>query len=200
MKLYGTPLSHFTRKTRILLDLYHVPYQFHDVGNVAEGTLETYAGNPLLKVPVLVDDTRWLIESDHIANYIVQKVDPTDRYGVGTHDLETLNMRAVLNGMMIEEVKFILARRTGVPVETYSFFEDARETVANGLQWLEQNAHWFNAKNPGYKEFHLVCAWEHLAYYELLAMPQVQLKNIVKKVCENETIRRTSPFLLKPKA
>lgn len=46
MKLYGTPLSHFARKVRILLDLYQVPYDFVDVGNVAEGDQTTFAGNP----------------------------------------------------------------------------------------------------------------------------------------------------------
>ncbi|ATH09113.1 hypothetical protein BIY24_14520 [Halobacteriovorax marinus] len=36
MKLYATPRSHFSRKVRILLELYSIPYEFIDVGNVAD--------------------------------------------------------------------------------------------------------------------------------------------------------------------
>jgi glutathione S-transferase len=199
MKLYGTPTSHFARKVRILLDLYSVPYEFVDVGNVAEGDMEKFAGNPLMKVPILSDGTSWLIESDHIANDIVQKFDSTDRYLVRARDPWALNIRAVLNGIMSEEVKVILARRTGVPIEQYRFFDDAREAIFNGLQWLEENASRFNIDSPRYQEFHLVCAWEHLEYFDFAISSHTQLKNIVASVNQNKTVQKTSPFLLKPK-
>lgn len=198
MKLYATPLSHFSRKVRILLDHLSIPYEFKDVGNVAEGDLDTFAGNPLLKVPVLVDGDSWLIESDHIAAHLVQKFDPSDRFNVLTRNSHDLNIRAVLNGIMTEEVKVILARRTGVPTDKYGFFDDALEAMKNGLQWLEDNAD-FNPSNPGYKDFHLVCAWEHFAHYEILPMNFRKLESVVTQVLQNPVVRKTSPFVLKPK-
>src|SRR5688572_12182471 len=113
MKLYATPLSHFTRKARLLMDLYSVPYAFIDIGGVTGVDASVYAGNPVMKVPTLVDGDTWLIESDHIAGYVVQKADPADRYQVFTRDTFDLNARAVMNGAMTEEVKVILGRRTG---------------------------------------------------------------------------------------
>ena len=34
LKLYTTPLSHFARKARLLLDLYQIPYEAVDAGSV----------------------------------------------------------------------------------------------------------------------------------------------------------------------
>lgn len=199
MKLYGTPLSHFTRKVRILADLYNASYDFIDIGNVADGTIETFAGNPLMKVPVLKDGENWIIESDYIARYLSEKFDPADRFSVKTVNVQDLNIRAVLNGIMSEEVKVILAKRTGVPIEQYRFFDDALETIASGLSWLEQNAAAFDIETPSYKNFHFVCAWEHLVYYDLLPMPYPRLAKLFEKLGGHETIKKTSPFVLKPK-
>lgn len=200
MKLYATPLSHFSRKARILLDLYGVPYEFVDVGNVAEGDQAKFADNPLMKVPVLVDDGEWVIESDHVAGYIVSKVDPSDRYRVHTRNLADLNVRAVLNGIMSEEVKVILARRTGVPTGDYSFFDDALESIRNGFSWLEDRAATFDPSRPTYREFHLVCAWQHIEYYDLVPLPRARLRAIVDELLSIPELRKTSPALLRPKA
>lgn len=193
MKLYAAPLSHFSRKVRILLDLYSVPYEMIDVGNVAEGSMEKFGGNPLLRVPVLTDGWVWIVDSDNIANFIVQKCDPADRYQVGTRDVSDLNIRAVLNGMMSEEVTVIIARRTSVPTEQYSFFDDALDAVKNGLAWLESNAERFNVTNPTYKEFHLVCLWDHLAHYDFVPLEYEKLARIVGKVSEHPVIKQSAP-------
>jgi glutathione S-transferase len=193
MKLYTSALSHFARKIKILLDLYAIPYEIVDVGNVAEGEMEKFANNPLSRVPVLVDGETWMIDSDHIAQYLVRKYDPKDRFEVLTHDTAALNIRSILNGIMSEEVTVIIARRLSVPTEQYSFFDDAMDAMTNGLAWLEQNADLFDTENPKYKEFHLVSAWEHLSYYDLFPMNYERLKAIVSKISENPIIRKSSP-------
>ena len=73
MKLYATPLSHFSRKVRVLMDLYSLPYDLIDIGNVASSDVRDFGNNPMMKVPTLVDDDCWIIESDHIAQYLVEK-------------------------------------------------------------------------------------------------------------------------------
>jgi glutathione S-transferase len=199
MKLYTSALSHFARKIKILLDLYSVPYEIIDVGNVAEGALDKFANNPLARVPVLVDGETWMIDSDHIAQYVVRRHDPKDRYEVLSHDITDLNIRAVLNGIMSEEVTLIIARRLSVPTEQYSFFDDALDAMKNGLAWLEANADRFDPDHPKYKEFHLVSAWEHLCYYDIFPMNYERLKEIVTKISENPLIRKSSPQVLRPK-
>lgn len=200
MKLYATPLSHFSRKVRILLDLYSLPYEFIDVGNVAEGPREKFAGNPLSSVPVLVDGDDWVIDSDQIAEYLVTRFDSSDRYRVVSRSLFDRNVRSVLNGIMSDEVTVILARRTGVPTEQYSYFSDALEAIGDGLSWLEARAADFSPDRPGYREFHLVCAWEHISHYDLVPLAFPKLKSIVTRVLEAEKVRQTSPFILKPRS
>ena len=65
--LHGTPLSHFTRKIRILLAELGVAYDFVRARSVLATTPEAYGDNPLMRVPTLVQDGVMLIESDHIA-------------------------------------------------------------------------------------------------------------------------------------
>lgn len=199
MQLYATPLSHFSRKVRLLLDAYGLDYQFVDIGNVADKDVEAFQGNPLMKVPVLRDGGHWLIESDHIAAHIVRSHDPQDRYRVLTTDPQTLNMRAVMNGVMADEVKLILAERTGLDTAPHAFFQKARAGIGNGLAWLEGLAMHFDPEAPGYLEFHLVSLWEHIAYYETVALVYPKLQAIVDRLGEVPLIRQTAPFVLKPR-
>lgn len=197
--LYGTPLSHYARKVRILLDLYKIDYEFCNIGEVSSASLDMFADNPLMKVPTYVDGKSWVIDSDHIAQYIVKKHDPTDRLRVFTEDISILNARAVLNGIMQEEVKLILAHRSGVPTEQYVFFDKSRKAIEQGLQWLESRAQIFNQANPTYLDFHLVCMWEHLACYKFSALNYKNLRQISEALGENIDIHKTSPYHIKPK-
>ena len=193
MKLYATPLSHFARKVRVLLDLYTVPYEMIHVGNVAEINMDALGDNPLMQVPVLVDDQTWLIDSDHIAEYIVKKFDPDDRYKVFITDPFDLNARAIMNGIMDNEVKIVLAQRTELPTEKYVYFDKARQSIDNALQWLEQNSKQFSPQNPGYREIHLVCLWQHLSYYEMVPLNYPQLQNLVAQLAESPPLIKTAP-------
>lgn len=82
MQLFATPLSHFSRKVRLLLDHYDIEYEFVDVGNVANAELSVFDGNPLMRVPVLKDGALWLIESDHIEFHLVCMWEHLQYYGV----------------------------------------------------------------------------------------------------------------------
>lgn len=204
MKLIATPLSHFARKSRILLDLYAVPYTFVDIGNVAMTKVPLDAGNnPLMKVPVLEHENGiWLIESDHISSYIVSQIDPIiDKYEVNSKTISDLNIRAVLNGIMNEEVKVIVAGRHNVPVQNYSYFKKCVDVVQNGLKWIEHNSNSFTPRMPKYREFHLICMWEHLDYYDFVNLKNYpKVKQLVQQINDSEPIlMKTAPFVLKPK-
>ena len=199
VKLVATPLSHYGRKVRILLDLYKIPYDFSSVvgGNVAFPDAE----NPLMKVPVLYHGDNWIIESDHIASYIVSNVDLKDKYQVDSKKLFDLNTRAMLNGIMAEEVKVIVAQRHNVPVHQYSNFNRSIDAVNNGLAWLESNHSKFDARTPTYREFHLACCWDHLVYYNFVADMETRfpkIHEIVSYVSSNSIINATAPIVLVP--
>lgn len=201
MKLYCTPLSHFSRKVRLVFDFYSQPYEAVDVGNVAEGDRHKFADNPLMSVPVLVDGETWLLESDHIALYLADKFDPQDKLKIGTRDVFDLNVRGLLNGLMANEVKVILAKRMNVPVHEYEYFQKAIRSIEDSFAWLEKEAHRFEGASPKYKEFHFVSAWDHLVYYDFLNLsPFPNLRALAERISQDPKVKKSSPFVLKPKA
>jgi glutathione S-transferase len=197
MKLFATPRSHFSRKVRILLELYSVPYEFVDVGNVADADLEVFGKNPLMKVPALVDGDSWIIESDHIAKYIVDKFDPNDKYQVKIENVIDLNIRALLNGAMSEEVKIILGKRTSIPINEYSFFDKALASIGHGLDWLELNYPKVDVECLKYRDIHLICLWEHLDCYKIISLDRYNnLSKAVSQFSNLPEIEKSSPYSL----
>ena len=110
-----------------------------------------------------------------------------------------MNARAIMNGIMTEEVKIILGERTGISIKNYTFFNKSFEAIENGLSWLEANAANFDRKSPKYREIHLVCLWDHLDYYGVVPMKYQNLEKIVAQISELPLVKQSNPYLLKPK-
>lgn len=191
MKLYCTPRSHFSRKVRLLLDAWGALVEFVDVGNVGDAT--AFADNPLMKVPVLLDGDTQVFDSDHIAAYLVRKLDPADRFGVTTLDVSSLNARAVMNGIMAAEVELLLAQRSGIETAELPRFAKLERSMAAGLNWLESHADVF-PQAPSYLGFHLVALWDHLLLYGRLPAVEVpRLRARVEALSKLETVRASAP-------
>ena len=193
MKLFATPLSHFSRKVRLLLDHYEVPFELVDSGNVGDADPHQFHENPLMGVPVLRDEDAWIIESDHIAAYVSRRFDPADRYGVLSTELAVLNARAVLNGIMANEVKVILAQRAGLDTDQGRYFQKAGSAIAHGLEWLERRSEMFGGAAPTYLDFHFVSAWDHLEHYKLMDLPYPSLRAAAQKLNASKTVARSAP-------
>jgi len=91
LKLHGTPLSHFTRKIRILLGELGVQFEM------------VFANELPMCVPTLVDGDREVFDSDHIARYLVGCYDASDWFGVKNDDPVPMNILAVANAVMRNE-------------------------------------------------------------------------------------------------
>lgn len=192
MKLYFTPRSHFSRKVRVLLDAWSLDVQLIDAGNVAGTSPEAFGPHPLLKVPTLVDDDSCIIESDHIAQYLARRHDPQDTFGVLTCDLELLNARAVMNGVMAAEVEVILARRTGIDTGAHERFTKIIGSIQAGLDWLEAHADAF-PESPTYAGFHLTCLWDHLALYDVVELGHPRLREHVGRMSALPYVAASAP-------
>jgi len=194
MKLHYTPKSHYARKGRILIDALELDVELLDAGNVADQNPELFAGNPLMKVPTLITGQgEAIFESDHIAAYLVRQFDPSDRFQVLTTDLNALNVRAVMNGVMAAEVELVMAERTGIDAGKYRRYDKFRNTVDQGLAWLEARANCF-ADTVDYAGFHLVCLWDHLVLYQMFALPYPRLQTEVQRLSEIEFVNKSAPF------
>lgn len=192
MKLYFTPRSHFSRKVRILLDAWSLQVETIDVGNVAAASAEAFGPNPLMKVPTLIDGDRSIFDSDHIARYLVRQHDPSDSFGVLLEDVDLLNARAVMNGVMAAEVELILARRTGLDTTTHRRFDKSLESIGAGLGWLETHAQVF-PQRPSYAGFHLTCVWDHLTLYRVVDLEYDRLREHVARLSALPYVAASAP-------
>jgi glutathione S-transferase len=166
-KLYGTPLSHFTRKIRILLLELGVSFDFVRLPNLLDTSATPYGDNPLMRVPTFVDGAVTVIESDHIARYVVGAYDPSDRLGVRRDDVRGMNVLAVVNGVMANEVVLILAKRGGLTdVEGVTYFRKLIAAIDAGLAWLDKNTDPDQASFD-YRDISLICMWQHVAHYTI---------------------------------
>lgn len=167
MRLHGTPLSHFTRKIRVLLAELGVDFEFVRASSVLAQEGAAYGDNPLRRVPTLVDGEVTVIDSDHIARYLVAAHDPADRLGVRSERVEDLNRLAVANGVMDNEVVLILAQRTGVDVGG-AYFQKLRGGIEGGLAWLDARV--TEDARFDWGDVAVVCMWQHLEHYRLVSL------------------------------
>jgi glutathione S-transferase len=164
-KLYGTPLSHFTRKIRILMLELGVSFDFVRLPSLLDTSATPYGDNPLMRVPTLVDGAVTVFESDHIARYVVGEYDPSDRLEVRRDDVRGMNILAVVNGVMANEVVLILAKRGGLTdVEGVTYFRKLIAAIDAGLAWLDKNTDPDQASFD-YRDIALICMWQHVAHY-----------------------------------
>jgi glutathione S-transferase len=166
-QLHGTPLSHFTRKIRILLAELEVPFDFVRPTSILGTETATYGDNPLMRVPTLVHDGATVIESDHIARYLVGRYDPEDRFGVRRDDVRDLNRLAVLNGIMANEVVVILAKRGGLAdVNGVAYFRKLLVAIDTALAWLDGEID-PDRERFDYVDMATIAMWEHAVHYQL---------------------------------
>jgi glutathione S-transferase len=185
MQLHGTPLSHFTRKIRILLAELGVPHDFVRARSVMASTAEDYASHPLLRVPTLVHGDVTIIESDHIARYVVERFDASDRFRVNSTRPDDANRLAVVNGVMANEVVLILAKRGGLDdLASVAYFRKLAGAMDSGLAWLEERV--VPGAELDYPMIALVSLWQHLVHYRLeLIAPLERYPRIAASVEEH---------------
>ena len=192
MKLYGTPRSHFARRARLLLDHLNADYEMVDVGNVATLDEAVFHKNPMMVVPVFEDGDVWLIDSDHICQYIARKLDPEDRFRTLSTDPSHLNMRAMMRGVMDHEVRILMARRLGGDTSGMAYFDKAKKVYEQGLKWVEDHKAEFNLAEPGDLEFHLVCMWQHLKYFSGFDLPNYDIGSYAADLAAREIFRKSA--------
>lgn len=165
MKLFYTPGSHFARKVRLLAAALQIPLELINIRSTFGINPVVFGNNPLMTVPTLRIEEKLIFDSDVIAAFLVHRYDPDDRFGVLTDDIDILNARSVMNGIMSAEVELVLAARRGVDTLIPERLQKMRLTIAHGLAWLEERSELFSDE-PDYPGFHLVALWDHLVFFQ----------------------------------
>jgi hypothetical protein len=79
-----------------------------------------------------------------------------------------MNMLAVTNGIMANEVVLILAKRGGLEdIDGVAYFRKLKAAIEQGLEWLESK---IQLDAPmSYADITLVCMWDHIRHYNVIA-------------------------------
>lgn len=170
LRLYATPLSHFARKVRILLHELDVPFELHFVEDLLSSDPKDFGGNPILRIPTLVDGDAWVVESDQIARHCAERFDPTDRHAVLSLSLRQRNALSMINAAMAAEVEILLSQRSGIEeIESLKYFRRHYRVIEHCLAWLEEaGPSLWTQQGLSYLDIALVCMWEHLEHYETI--------------------------------
>jgi glutathione S-transferase len=195
LTLHGTPLSHFTRKVRIVLAELGVPFELAWTPGLLGVGAEVYAEHPLLRVPTLVHDDITLIESDHIARWLVGRYDPGDRLRVRTEDPADLNRLAVANGIMANEVTLLLVQRGGFgDLDGVAYFRKLATAIERGLAWLDART---DPDEPDfdYVDVATICVWQHVVHWKMA--PQLEryerIASRVARFADRPSVATTTP-------
>lgn len=168
--LYLTPQSHFSRKVRIVLRELSVECEESFVPNLLSSDPADFAGNPILRVPVLRDGAIWVIESDQIVRHLLETCDrDSDRFWFFSMNAAQRNALSILSAIMGADVELTLSKRSGLAAEAGAlYFARYRSLIGHGLAWIEANgaAVWPEAEFS-YLDIALVCMWDHLRYNRL---------------------------------
>ena len=190
LRLHGTPLSHFTRKVRILLSELTVDYEFVRSPSVLSPPGSAYANNPLRRIPALVDGNATIFDSEHIARYIVAKHDPRDRLRVCSTRADVLNRLAVANGVMDNEVTILLTQRSGGDTSG-GYCKKLAAAATDGLAWLDAQA---SARSPlDWADIAAICMWQHIEQTKVFDLgPHARLAARMTELAARPSIAATS--------
>jgi glutathione S-transferase len=194
-ELYGTPLSHFTRKIRVLLAELGVDFDFVRTPGVLAVSAGQYGDNPLLRVPTLVHAGDTVFESDHIARYVARTFDPEDRLGVLRERVLDANRLAVVNGIMDNEVVLILAKRGGLTdLDSVAYFRKLATAIDSSLAWLDAHT---EPDDPefAYGDIATICMWQHLTHYKTVRTlePYGRVAARVARFADRPSVASTTP-------
>lgn len=169
--LVGRSSSHFTRVARIFALELGVAHDFRIVRDIMSADVADYAGNPALKIPVLVDEAGALFGTENVCRALVVRSGRSDALLRGAVPVRVVaNAEELTLHVMSAEVGLIMAKLTSSPAP-----EKVARGIENSLDWLEDNLHAVRAALPtgrtiSFCEVALFCLLRHLPFREVMAV------------------------------
>jgi len=166
--LVGRSSSHFTRTARIFALELGVPHDFRPVLDMTTTQSTNYAGNPALKVPILLDERGPLFGTENICRElagrsgkrarVVLRGDVPDRLVANAEEL-------ILHAMSSEVILIMSGTGTAPP--------KVRPGLENALAFLEENLERVCAALPpdrllSFCEVSLFCLVTHLPFRKIM--------------------------------
>lgn len=194
--LVGRSSSHFTRVARLFALELGVPHTFQPVYDITSKEPATYAGNPALKVPVLVDEQGALFGTENILRELVRRSGKGAKV-VCRGDVATrvvANAEELLLHLMAGEVNLIMIKMAGddrpVPAKLLP-------SVENSLAYLDEHLEPVLSELPpdralSFFEVALFCTVTHLPFRGLVPPGEwPRLRSFCERFGERESARST---------
>ncbi len=173
LELIGRSSSHFTRVARIFAFELEVPLAFRPLLDITSLDAGSYAGNPALKIPILVDERGPLFGAENICRDLLRR-SFQDRPRVTLRG--DLPERIVANAeeltlhAMSAEVSLIMAKVSG---EGHLAPPKVSESLQRSLRYLDDNLESLLAALPEHRtlsfvEVALFCLATHLVFREVM--------------------------------
>lgn len=133
MKIFGTQVSPFARRVRILLA--NVEHEFVDLDIFSEqGRAILTDNNPAKKVPVLKDGEQLIYDSRIIFNYLSEKLT------LRPLSWQQQNLLTVIDAVNDSLVVLMYSRRSGLPADDdFLYFNLQRERITSVMSSLNQS-------------------------------------------------------------
>lgn len=134
--LIGRSSSHFSRITRLFALELGVPFTFRPLFDLTSVDLDSYAGNPALKIPVLIDEEGSLFGTENICRAIVRRSGrASEVVQRGEHPSRLVqNVEETTLNVMTTEVAIIMGRMGGAAPTV-----KLQRSLDNALRFLDDH-------------------------------------------------------------
>jgi glutathione S-transferase len=194
--LVGRSSSHFTRVTRIFALELGVPHTFQPVLDLTSLDVSVYAGNPALKIPVLVDERGPLFGSDNVCRELVRRSGRASSVVLrgDVHDRVVANAEELTLHVMSSEVTLIMAKMAG---DASLAPPKAARSIERSLAYLDEHLDAVLEALPAeralsFLEVALFCVFTHLPFRQVMDVaPWEHLGAFCRRFGERESARGT---------
>lgn len=191
--IVGRSSSHYTRTARMVALELDVAHAFQPLYDLMSLDPESYAGNPALKIPVLVDESGALFGTDNICRALARRSSRRDVVLRGdVDDRLVANAEELTVHVMSSEVTLIVTKMAGLTAPAKMV-----RSVENSLGWLDENVEALQARLPAerrtsFVEIALFCTLTHLPWREVMPVERwSRLGELVRRFGERASARST---------
>jgi glutathione S-transferase len=175
-RLVGRSSSHFTRLARLFAEELGVACAFVPVHDLASRDPADYAGNPALKLPVLVLPEGPVFGAENICHALADRATQPRRivWTGQLPDLRARNAQELVWHGMGAQVQLVFGMQVArLPAENV-YFAKAADGFRNALAWLDANLEAVLRSLPprdlSLLEASLFCLLEHLTFRDTLPL------------------------------
>lgn len=200
VRLIGRSSSHFTRLVRIFALELGVAHDFAAVMNLASTDPADFAGNPALKLPILVLGEDTVFGAENICRALADRaavprdiIWPEDLQGATARNAHEL----VWHAMQAQVQLGMGAQIAGLPADNI-YFRKAELSLRGCLEWLDRNLPAVQASLPPHDlsltEAALFCLIEHLAFRVTVATAPFPALTAFARAFGDRASGRATPY------